>query len=445
MSLFTTLRTGASGLGVSGTSLGVIGDNIANLNTTGFKGSSANFSDVLPQYLGSSNGAQQLGRGAGVASISTSFGQGSLRGTGNSLDVAISGNGFFQVNKGAESFYTRDGSFHLDPDGWVSNAGGLRLQGYQATDGTVGSTVGDLRLQLGTAPPKATTNVIIEANLAGVSNPVDDFSATDRSGSATAADISTLSGLADYATSTTVYDSLGKPHDVTVFMEETATGEWSWSAVVDAGEADSGTGPDATLAGKAFEISSGSMSFDTNGELASVTGPTATAAAWNWPGAAGFAFNWEVGMDSAGVATADGKITAQGEGTSTTMLISQDGYAPGTPTGIRVDADGLISADYTNGEEMVLGQLALATFQAEGGLERVGGNLFRGGLASGEAALGVAGSGGRGSTVAYALEGSNVDLEDQFVNMIQAQRSYQANGSVVRKADETLQALINLV
>jgi flagellar hook protein FlgE len=440
MSLFNTLRTGASGLAVSGISLGVIGDNIANLNTTGFKRGTANFADAFPNQVGSMAGPATIGSGAINGAINTTFAQGSLLGTGSSLDVAITGQGFYQLSHGDEDFYTRDGSFGLDKDGYLVSMGGLRVQGYPADEtGLVSSVLGDMLLDTSPTPPRETSEVTMDLIL----DPEADFATTPYAaltldGSAGAATVSAASDEADYSTSVTVYDSLGRAHDVVINFERTADDAWTWSAIIDGGETDIG------VAGAAFEISSGTLSFDTDGNLSTFTGaPTGTA--WEWPGADTFEFNYNLGLDAAGLPIEGSVRQQENDGGSTVTAVRQDGFSVGTVTEIAVDETGTLIARFNNGEEKVLGQLALAMFPAEGGLDRAGGNLYQETIDSGEPALGAAGTGGRGTTTGYALERSNVDLEGEFVGMITAQRSYQANAGVIRTADETLQELVNLV
>jgi len=447
MSLFNTLQTGASGLGVSGASLGVIGDNIANLNTTGFKRSRANFADMLPQGAFGFAGPQQMGRGAGLNSISTQHSQGSLSASGSSLDIAINGSGFFQVKAGSESFYTRDGAFGLDAEGFMTTPGGYRLQGYGADDGVVSPVVGDMHIDQRPIPPQVTEDITLSMTFAKQDpDPTSGYDTTIADAQAagsldgTGIAVEDFADGGDHATSVTIYDSLGQPHDAVVVFEQTADNEWTYSMVIDGGETDVA----GAVEGAALEVMSGTMSFDADGQLTGVT-QAVSGAAWSWPGAQPWTPSLDLGMDPVTGDPTDGAANMTSNGDSATLSVSQDGYAQGNLDNLQVDDEGNILGRYTNGEEIVLGQLAIATFDAEGGLERSGGNMFRATLASGDPAMGVAGSGSRGSTVGYALERSNVDLETEFVDMIQAQRSYQANAGVVSTADEVLQELVQLV
>ncbi len=437
MSLFNTLQTGASGLGASSLSLGVIGDNIANLGTVGFKRSSATFEDAFPSMIGSSSGISSLGNGSATGGVRAAFMQGLLEPTSSPLDMAISGGGFFPVRAGNQTFFSRDGSFALDADGYLVNSGGLKVQGYQAFDDTISSVVGDLQIATGPVQPQETANITLDVVLASQ----EDFSTTPYAGltlDGTSIGVDDASAEADFSTSVSVFDSMGRKHDVVINFEQTGANDWTWSAVIDAGETDA---PGA-IDGMALEISGGTMSFDTSGNLtASTQAPTAIS--WLWPGADAFDFTLNTGL--AGAEGLARMVGSEPDDTSSVTSLSQDGFGVGNLTSVSVDPDGKVQAMYSNGEERVLGQIALAMFPADTGLLRVGGNLWSETAQSGEPALGVPGTGGRGTTAGYALEKSNVELEDEFVAMISAQRSYQASASVIQTADETLQELVGLV
>jgi flagellar hook protein FlgE len=435
MSLFNTLRIGASGLNVSSLSLATVGDNIANLNTVGYKRNTASFADSLPQSITTLGGIQQIGNGAVAAGMSTTFSQGQLMGSANVLDLAIGGQGFFQVNNGSDQFFTRDGSFTLDKDNYVVNSAGLRVQGYSGVDGDLSTSMGDLKFDLGALPPKATESLTMRANLdanMAISNQLAGLT-LDGAG----ATFDQIGALQDtYQTSISVYDSLGKSHDVQVVFEKTAENTWNYTALVDAGEVEINGAPGT--AGNALQIASGTASFDNTGKLSTFTQAPGTTP-WGFPGAQDFSFDLSVGLDGT-----PGGLTSFGNASSV-YTITQDGYGVGELASMRVDPDGTIQGVFTNGQEQSLGKVAVVDFAAESGLDRVGGNLWRATMASGEPAVGEAGSGGRGSIQGYALERSNVELEDEFISMIQAQRSYQGNASVIRTSNETLQTLVSLV
>ena len=443
MSLFNTLNTGAAGLGVSSVNLSVIGDNIANINTVGYKGSSARFADLLPESVGGLGGSYQIGRGSRLAAMSTTFSQGALNATGSALDLAITGNGFFQVSGEGGDYYTRDGSFFLDESGFMVNSQGMKVQGFTANDGSLTTLPGDLQIDTSPIPHSATTEVALNVTLAGDDGEVDDSDSpvADATLDGQTESIADMADAADYATSITIYDSLGVAHDATVLFEKNTDGSWSWTAVVDGSEID-GLEDDEANEGMAFAIAGGDLTFDDEGQLTAATSTDLTGGD-TFVGAAAISMDFLFGKDSAGEDT-DGGIQESGN-ESFLSSISQDGYATGNLTTVDVDDDGTIVGTYSNGEEIVLGQVAIATFPAEGELARVGGNLFSATPNSGDPALGVAGTGGRGSISGYTLEGGNVELEEEFVNMIQTQRSYQANARIVSTADETLQELVNLV
>lgn len=450
MSLFNTLNTGASGMGASSTNLSVISDNIANLGTVGYKGSNATFADNFPSAIATLGGPRQIGGGAALGDVELDFAQGTLNPSASALDVAIVGGGFFQLSYGNQTFYTRDGSFRLDVDNYLVNTSGLRLQGYKAQDGVVGTAIGDLQLDGRGLAQRSTTEVVVNATLSAdadaTTSPLGDLrAATPFDGTAAAPTLEDLSQQADFSTSVTTYDSLGLAHDVTLFFERDATAPNTWNvyAVADGSQIDTdGDGIPNGVAGSAFELGSGSVTFDTDGALTSTTGITLNPG-WSYPGADAFDATFAFGLDAAGVATG-GELRMTGNSSYLTG-ISQDGYPAGALDGVRVESDGTLIGNYTNGQEQALGQIAIATFAANNGLDRAGLNLYRATNHSGEPVLGAPGAGGRGSTSGYALEGSNVELEKQFVQMIQAQRAYQANTGVIRSADEALQLLIQLV
>jgi flagellar hook protein FlgE len=436
MSLFNTLRTGATGLGGASLGLEVIGDNIANINTTGFKRNRATFADMLPGITGSINGVRNVGRGVQTANITTEFEGGALQQTGSALDVAIAGVGWFKVQNDNQDFYTRDGSFFLDQDNYLVTAAGHRVQGFGSEQGAISPVLGDIRLDAGSLPPRETTEISLAANLI---DPAPGAEATNTlqtlagqlDGSTVS--ITNLADQTDHSTSITVYDSVGRPHDAVLMFEMVGqtgnTTNWEYSVVIDGGEAEVGgvMGTD----GMALEIRSGTLDI-TNGVTTVTENPP--VGGWQWPGSEPF----DPVIDLSDVTYTGGK-------TFTVLAVEQDGYGLGALLDVAVDSDGRIMGRYTNGEEIALAQFALATFEAEAGLNRVGGNLYSATLASGEAAISAAGTGTRGRVAGFALEGSNVNLEDEFVSMIQMQRTYQSNAKVVSTVDETLQALVNIV
>ncbi len=446
MSLFSAMNTGSAGLGVSTTWMSVIGDNIANINSTGYKGGRASFADFMPQHVFGTAGGGQIGGGAATSQVQTLFGQGSLESSSNALDMAIVGAGFFVVNDGDQSFYTRSGNFGFDEQGYVTNANGMRVQGYSGSADGVSAVLGDLQIPTKGIPGTATDTVIIEANLSGDEDVGTDLAALDFYGTGTGTSTLDDAGeAADFTTSTTIYDSLGVGHDVTILFERSGANDWSWRAVGDASEVYDSTGaPFATASGSAFELSSGTLTFDTAGVLTAVTQTdTSATTAWNYLGSSTPAITFDFGLDTTG-ATTDGSAV-MGGGASALVALDQNGSMTGELSSLSVKEDGTVVGSYTNGEQLDVGRVGIATFGSEGGLERVGNALFRATPEAGDPAIGVAGTGGRGTIAGNALEKSNVNLEEEFVSMITAQRSYQANSKVISTANDTLQTLLQLI
>lgn len=445
MSLFSTMNTAASGLGVSSSSLAVIGDNVANMNTTGFKSTRSEFADYLPQDVFGLAGPSQVGKGAGVNNLQTMFGQGALNTSQNPLDMAISGDGFFVVSDGVSDFYTRSGEFYLDDDGFVVTAQGGRLQGYNVdNNGTLGATVGDLQLDLDPVQPAATTAITLTATLDADTPVTGGVAGLTLTGGAAADTLEDAANAADFATSVTTYDSLGVAHEVTMLWEYAGANAWNWYAVVDGGELDSAALAGASVPGNAYQIASGTAEFDGSGQLTVFTeAQTSVGDPWAFNGADPGDITFDFGLDAAGLAT-DGRVRMLA-GTSSVSGVSQDGYPPGDLVGLSTEIDGTITGRYSNGQEYTMGQVVLARFPANAELERTGNTLFRATIGSGDPAIGVAGTGGRGRIAGNSLEQSNVDLEREFVNMITSQRSYQANARMIDTANSTLQELVQLV
>lgn len=442
MSLFDTMKTGASGLGVASMSLAVIGDNIANVNTVGFKANRASFADLIPEGTSGLDGAMRLGNGAGTEDIAVLFGQGSLEVTTNSLDLAINGNGFFVVNAGADRnlYYTRAGEFQLDVDGYITTSDGMQLQGYNATGGVLETIPESLQIDLTPLAPSATTELTVSALLSTDT----DYATTTLptltlDGTAAASTIEDAAAEADYTTSITIYDSLGQAHQLTVMFERTGANTWYYSAIVDGGEV-------GLTDGAAFSVANGTMTFDTDGNLTGLT--QINTAGWTFDAATAgdYVFDFGLYVDPATGTAMDGEGDIRMQGTESALnSISQDGWTVGNLTEMVVDSEGVITGTYSNGEQMTLGQVAMASFDSLAGLVREGSSLFRATQESGDPAIGAPNTDGRGSITAYALEASNVDLEGELVAMIQAQRTYQANSRTISTANETLQELVQLV
>jgi flagellar hook protein FlgE len=430
-SLFTSMFNGLSGLRANSVDLSVIGDNIANSNTIGFKGSRAAFEDALGESLiGSVSNGGQVGLGVNVQAVQRILTQGSLANTGVSTDLALQGDGFFVLQGLDGQSFTRNGQFTLDQDGRLVSLSGDRVQGFQAdATGQVGSSFGDIVVGNVSSPPLATSEVAIQGNLDSTAAVIDPVANPFN-----AADPDTFS----FQNSTTVFDSLGNPIDIQLFYIKTGENTWDVRAVTDGGNLAGGT------AGTLTELTGTppiQLEFTTDGRLDTVSLNTLT---FDPVGASpGQSLTINLGDSIADGGTGLGGLT-QFASPSAVSFVSQNGAAAGDLASVRIESDGTITGVFTNGVSQALGQIAVATFTAADQLQRQGGNEFIVTGNSGQPNIGVAGTGGRGVIVGGALEQSNVDIGDELVRMIVAQRSFQANSKIVSTADTLLGELINL-
>ena len=430
MSLLSSLYSSASGLGAHGNAMDVVSDNIANVNTVGYKAGRGRFEDVLGATVANASVAGAAGQGSRLAGVAQVFNQGALLGTGIATDLAIQGDGFF-VTRGAlqgidSTFFTRAGQFHLDAQGQLVDPAGLRVQGYSAdANGNIGTVLGDLAVPPTAAvPPQATVNVDFSANLDGGATIPPAW------------DINDPGGTSNFSSSVTVYDSLGGAHTVDVYFRQSAAGTWEWHALVDGGEITGGT------AGVPEEEASGTLTFTTDGYLDT---ETTAASSFDFVGATpgqAIAFDFGDSITTDG-GTGQSGVTAYAAASSVSH-IGQDGYASGALAGVQVGEDGVITGTFTNGERRTLGQVAVARFRNNEGLVRAGSGYWVAAEASGNPLIGEAGTGGRGSIAAGSLEQSNVDMAQEFVNLIAYQRGFQASSRTVRTADEMLTELVNI-
>jgi flagellar hook protein FlgE len=400
-----------SGLDADNTALATISNNLANLNTTGYKDATVSFQDLFYNLLGTNGSGDQLqvGSGASVGAINTSFSNGTVQSTGVNTDAAITGNGFFIVQNGSNTYYTRAGDFTQNANGYLVDANGDQIMGYPAVNGVVNTSGGltPIQLPMGmTSPPTATTSLSIDANL--------------NSGAAVGD---------SYNTSVTVYDSLGTAQVLSLDFTNTGSG-WTYNATLPSSAIAGGTGTTTTVA-------SGTLNFDNNGNLTS-SAPIAISVPGLADGASTMAINWNLaGSNGQGLIT-------QVAGTSSTSSTTQNGNTSGTLSGFTINADGTITGAFTNGSQ-TLGQIALANFANLEGLSQHGDNNYSATLASGSAVVGTPGSSSLGSLTGSALENSNVDMSTEFTNLIIAERGFQANAKSVTTFDQIAQDTINLV
>jgi len=425
--MLTSLFTAVSGMNANGTALSVIGDNIANMNTTAFKRSRPSFGDILSQSMGSS----QVGRGVMLSSVTPLFTQGSFENTSNVLDLAIDGEGLFIVSDQSGTFYTRAGEFIIDRDGYIVNPDGYRLQGYLfSSSGTATSGLGDINLSSLNSRPKATTEVYISANL------------DSRESIPPAFDVDDPDNTSNFSSSITVYDSLGNAHVINIYFRkasESASGNtWEWYAVVSASDSESGS----------TEVQAqGTLTFNTNGALSSESSITYPLASGGFDFTGGATQGQQISFDF-GESISEGGTglegTTQFGSNSTTIFQSQDGYASGFLQTITISQEGIITGVFTNGQTRSVAQIALAKFMAPTELTKMGGNLYAESYGSGQPIISTPGESGMGKVLSNTLELSNVDLAEEFVKMILSQRGFQANSRIITTTDELLTELVNI-
>ena len=425
MSITKTMYTGVSGLNAHGRAIAVVGDNIANVNTTGYKSERAVFADLLGRSMMATD---QAGAGVRLAAITREFAQGTLMTTDSATDLALNGRGFFVVrgNLGGQqgNFFTRAGQFSLDQNGNLVDPQGFVVQGYLVNSaGGIDNQLTDLSIADGMLAPQATTDIEIAMNLDST-EPVDPAFDPNDPGT-------TSSGP---SVPMTVYDSLGNAHEVNVYFNKEADNTWGWHAIVDDGEL-GGT------AGTNTEVAGGRLTFTSDGELDTETDLTAWTATFNGAGPQNITFDFGDSLTTDGGTGTAGSTQYSGFGL---LSSSQNGYSTGDLTGVGVQSNGDVMAVYSNGEQRLVGQVAVATFEAEGQLARAGNNLWAETQDSGEARIGNAASGSAGSITASALEMSTVDLGLEFVNLISYQRGFQANSRTITTADQMYQEAVNL-
>lgn len=397
--------TAISGIRSASSELDVVGNNIANASTSGFKLSRTEFADV---YAATNQGvaANQTGSGSRVSRVAQQFTQGNITFTDNPLDIAINGQGMFVLDDNGERLYTRAGAFGVDRGGFIVNAGNQRLVGYQAdSTGTITGQVGSLSVNTAAIAPVASTTLTLNINL--------DAAATVPTAAFAPADSTSFNN----STSTTIYDSLGNSHLATLYYRKSAANTWDSYLYVDNALVD---GPD-------------SLTFNGNGTLTAPAGGTVVSPSFT-----------PSGGGSAQTLTLDYGTSTQYGGPFSVNSLVQDGYATGRLTGLEIDPQGTLFARFTNGQSNVLGQIALANFANVQGLQPQGDTNWSETFASGSPLVGAPGSASLGLLQSGALEDSNVDISEQLVKMIVAQRNFQANAQVISTADAVTQSIINI-
>lgn len=462
--MMRSLWSGVSGMQNHQTKMDVVGNNIANVNTNGFKKGRADFQDMISQQLSGAAAPttevggvnpKEVGLGVQTAAIHTIFTQGNLQSTGVSTDVAIQGNGFFVLQNGEKTYFTRNGAFGLDKGGTLVNpANGYRVQGWMARElngemivQTAASPT-DLTIPVGSKDPaKATLNVNYACNLNKNTPEIPPEGATP-------ADIA----KGTWATEQKIYDSFGNEHILSIAFTRVVGDPNSWRATVQIDPENA----EFTQTRVGLQTTDGQtnefiVNFDNMGTLRSVT--DSAAAGSNETGEiilqASFAVP-DANLDEDGnpyrqtfninlgeIGSMRNTVT-QSASQSSTKAFSQDGYTLGYLDNFKIDSSGIITGVYSNGTNRTIGKIALASFTNQGGLEKAGDNTYVESNNSGQANIGESGIAGKGSLLAGALEMSNVDLTDQFSEMIVTQRGFQSNAATIRTADTLLETVISL-
>jgi flagellar hook protein FlgE len=400
-----SFQQGLSGLNAAAKGLDAVSNNVSNANTVGFKGAGAQFADVFAASI-SGAGASQVGIGVNVAAVKQSFTQGNISITNNPLDLAINGGGFFRVNSSGTIGFTRNGQFLVDKDGYIINSAEARLTGYlaDANGVIVPSSPVDLQISSSDLTPNASTTGSIGLNLDARETVPGAFVYTDPT-------------TYNSSTAMTVFDSLGNSHVLTLYFHKDAANDWQVYTGLD------GAAP-APVGGTALTFTS--------------------AGAVNTGGSIATSFALTNGATSPLAVTLDLTAATQFGATFGVNSMTQDGYTSGRLAGLSVAPDGVVQGRYSNGQTRDLGQVVLANFANPNGLQNLGGNQWAETSASGQPLVGVPNTGSLGALQSAAIEESNIDLTAELVNMITAQRNYQANAQSIKTQDAILQTLVNL-
>lgn len=424
MGVLGSFNIGISGLKAAGGGMTVIGDNLANASTTGFKASRAEFQDVLATSLKGIDGGDQFGAGTKLAHIKSLFSQGDIARTDSVTDLAISGDGFLVVEANFGRGFTRDGSLHFDADGNLVNPDGYKVMGFESDqEGKITNKLGPIQLGNTTIPAKASTKANISMNL--------DSRVTPK-----VFDITKPDDTSHYANSMTVYDNVGTARVVTLYFNKTADNNWEYHAV--AGSED----VDGVEKGVLTEMASGTLVFSPQGLLQE-----------EQVGNNSFNFNRGAAPDQKIEFNFGESILEGGDGTkgstqygskSAVAKHSQDGFSAGALTSLSFNDNGILSAVYDNGNQRDISQIAISKFENNEGLFKVGKNLLKESRSSGQAAIGKPTEQGRGQILAKSIELSTTDIANEFVSLMTQQRNFQANAKTIQTADQMLNEVLNL-
>ncbi|THB70695.1 MAG: flagellar hook protein FlgE [Gammaproteobacteria bacterium] len=419
-------ETALSGLNAASSDLDIVGNNIANSNTAGFKSSRGEFADIFAvSNLGVAGNA--IGQGVALSDVNQEFAQGQFEFTGSTLDMAVNGDGFFQLSDGQVDVYTRAGAFKMDRQGYIVNSSGKVLQGFPVDQNgdITSSTPEDLQISFGVSNPQATTSVEIDANIDAsepIINPAIVFDTADPSSY-------------NHSTSTTVFDSQGESHQLTTYYRKNAQNTWNTYTYVD-----NTVVPPENYTGVAPATNTFmTLNFDEFGNLDTVddNGTTINNGLLDY-GAFAIA-----GKEDLEIIIDYSDMTQYG-GDFSVNALSQDGFSTGEFTNLDVDAEGNIFARFSNGQASTLGKITVVTFPSPGNLKQAGDTTWQETFASGLPIAKVPGDSGAGSIESGALEQSNVNLTEQLVKMITAQRNFQANAQMISTSDQVTQTIINI-
>lgn len=428
MGVLSSLWTGVSGLQAHGEALSVVADNVANASTTGFKASRAEFQDIMSKNLKGIDGGNQLGRGVKMSAVNPVLLQGNIDHTDRGTDLAINGDGYFQVKGNEGTSYTRDGSFHFDKQGFLVTNNNQKVQGYQANDkGQIETKVGDIQFPKALVNASPTKEIKLDLNLdSRVTANGKVFDAKDPY------------KTSDFATAVEMFDSQGNKHTVTMFFNKGEDRTWSYRGMVDGKEIE---GASAEQKEMMAQVCEGKVKFTDDGKLLSQEKISST---FNFKGGAKQDQQIKISFGDDIMSGGHGEGTKQFGKESDVITWRQDGYAAGNVLGLSFNDEGVLTASYSNGQVLDLGQVLLAKFENPEALFKQGGNLFKQSRDSGEPSLGAARMSGRGSVMAKSLERSTVDLASEFVTMITDQRAFQANAKTITTSDELLNEVIQL-
>ncbi|HTV00533.1 MAG TPA: flagellar hook protein FlgE [Luteitalea sp.] len=412
-----SFSAGLSGLNANASYLSVIGNNLANINTIGYKSSAVSFADLVSQNVGGTSiNPMQVGLGVVTGSISPVFSQGAIETTREASNVAIQGQGFFVVRGEEGNAYTRAGNFTFNADGEMVTPDGWRVQGYSQVDPVTGDVITTGGLSDIVVPPGVLRAPVATTNIRGQIN----LNASDA-----------VTGAPNYTTSFKTFDALGSPHVVSIDFQKTGPGAWTYTATVPQADVNGGTG--------VFQLATGTLTFDGTGQLTAPAADVTLTGPATWAnGATGNNITWDITPPPA-----DRPAITSFAKASQIVNPDQNGAEAGAASEFKIDVDGTILVKFGQ-EEIAVGQIALANFNNPRGLAKLGGNRFSESQAAGLPNIGTPASGGRGTLTGSAIEQSNVDIATEFTQMILAQRGYQANSRTITVSDEVLVETLQL-